>query len=215
MTQKVSLGFNVVLLVAVIYLFYAHFSGQSTVVEESPVEDVVADSVQTDLPDVGPNAKIAYVNIDSLNANYEFLTDMQNDLIAEQTKMEGRVAARAKEVQEKLLALQQRQYTSQQEVQAAEMEAQNMQIELENYRARLANELMDKEVEHQKKLYENVRMFIERYNEEHDFDYVLNYSKIGGAILFTNESLDITNDVIAGLNEEYKKQQETPEAPAE
>ena len=58
--KNFSIGLNIVLLIAVIVLYVLHFSGKTKNVEE-----------QTGLSAVVPNAKIVYINMDSLLSNYE------------------------------------------------------------------------------------------------------------------------------------------------
>jgi outer membrane protein len=41
--------------------------------------------------------------------------------------------------------------------------------------------------------------YIELYNEEKGYDYILSYSK-DGSILYANKENDITRDIIEGMN---------------
>ncbi|MEO0311436.1 MAG: hypothetical protein RIQ89_1093, partial [Bacteroidota bacterium] len=44
--------------------------------------------------------------------------------------------------------------------------------------------------------------FLRTFAAQNNFSYVLGYQKSGG-ILFANDSLDVTQDVISGLNAAY------------
>ncbi len=55
------------------------------------------------------------------------------------------------------------------------------------------------------KVYYAVKDFIERYNEEHQFALILTTSAATNTVLNENPGLDITADVLKGLNEEYIK----------
>jgi len=42
--------------------------------------------------------------------------------------------------------------------------------------------------------------FIEAYNKDKHFDFVFTYTASGSQILYVNKALDITQDVIDGMN---------------
>jgi outer membrane protein len=51
-------------------------------------------------------------------------------------------------------------------------------------------------------LIDSVMNFLKRYNDKYKFDYILGFTK-GGNILFANDTLDVTQDVIKELNSAY------------
>jgi outer membrane protein len=53
-------------------------------------------------------------------------------------------------------------------------------------------------------LYKQIRAYIEKYNKDNKYEYVLGYS-LGGGILFADKSLDVTQKIIEGLNKAYKE----------
>ena len=46
--------------------------------------------------------------------------------------------------------------------------------------------------------------FLTEYNKDKRFVYILSYTK-GGFILYKDEALDITKEVVDGMNEKLKK----------
>ena len=50
-----------------------------------------------------------------------------------------------------------------------------------------------------KEIHDNLHDYIEIYNEEKGYDYILSYSK-ESSILFANKVLDVTQDIIDGMN---------------
>ncbi|MGN6476500.1 MAG: OmpH family outer membrane protein, partial [Flavipsychrobacter sp.] len=105
---------------------------------------------------------------------------IQNDYIAMQRKMQaGTLTPAEKDAGEKRL----------------------MQME-ESYRTRkdaLQVQLVKEQDEFNKKLQAELDAFLAEYNKDKKFDYILSYSK-GGSIMFANKSLDITEDVLKGMN---------------
>jgi len=51
-------------------------------------------------------------------------------------------------------------------------------------------------------LLDSVTNFLNRFNHEHNFDYILGYNKAGN-IFLTNPEYDLTDIVVEGLNTEY------------
>ena len=57
----------------------------------------------------------------------------------------------------------------------------------------------------QEVLYNKVAEYLKTYAKTKGYKMVLTYSKGNSAILFADESLDVTKEVIKGLNEAYAK----------
>jgi ABC-type molybdate transport system substrate-binding protein len=70
----------------------------------------------------------------------------------------------------------------------------NKELQMQN----LGIELEEKNME----LNKNVKQFLAKFNNG-KFDYILSYSDLMPTILLTNPKLDITPEVLSGLNEEY------------
>ena len=51
-------------------------------------------------------------------------------------------------------------------------------------------------------VYDKVQEFLTQYAEEKELEMVLSYTR-GGAIWYSKKALDVTEDVIAGLNKKY------------
>jgi outer membrane protein len=53
----------------------------------------------------------------------------------------------------------------------------------------------------------NVQDYLKKKSQEHNYSYVLGYVKESN-LLYVNDSLDITRQVVSGLNAEYKASEE-------
>ena len=67
---------------------------------------------------------------------------------------------------------------------------------------RLVNELSAEEQKNNIALRDSINNFLTEYNKAHGYDLIL--SKMADNILLANEALDITKEVIEGLNERYQ-----------
>jgi outer membrane protein len=52
-------------------------------------------------------------------------------------------------------------------------------------------------------LYAKLSSYLKEYNKGKNYTFILGYQK-GGGILFANDSLDITREVLDGLNKEFE-----------
>ena len=205
--KNLSLIINGILAIAVAILFYQvntlKNNGVSTGSEEDTSENknpIIVNSA-SNLAD----AKIAYINTDSINEHYAYIADFTKVLKAKKSSIENQMQSLTAKFQQEYEAFQQsaqtgiasesdliKQKTSlerqQQEIANKELQMQNLGIELE-----------EKNIE----LNKNVKDFLAKYNNG-KFDYVLSYSDMMPTILLVNPKLDITNDILKGINEEYK-----------
>ena len=139
--------------------------------------------------------KIAYVEVDSLMTRYEFCKEYS--LILE--KKGQALQAAANNFQQKL---QQNAYTREQAEQIqAGLQKQN--ADLEALQQRLGAEFQEETNKFNAALRDSLQHFIAKYNKDKKYTMIL--SKSGDNILYADKGIDITNDVIAGLNKAYKK----------
>ena len=88
--------------------------------------------------------------------------------------------------------------------QAASVQAaiQRQQNDLQELQARLENELATETAKFNEALRDSLQNILKDYNKDKKFDLIL--SKAGDNILLAEKKLDITQDVINGLNKRYK-----------
>ncbi len=192
MNNNTSLIWNVVLSLAVAVLFFLHFSSKSSDAGAAADGAVVA------------GRRTVYVQVDSLLKNYDFFKDTRKELENKNFQLENELTTKGRSLQNEVAFFQQRAATMTPE-QARSTEAQLMkkQQDLMAYRDQSAQALGQEEAKKNEELYKNIRSYIDKYNKENGYEYVLGYS-LGGGILFANPSLDVTQKIIDGLNKEYK-----------
>jgi len=71
----------------------------------------------------------------------------------------------------------------------------------------LSLELMEEEQVMNRQVLFAIMEFLEEYNMKHNFQYILS-NTLGGALLYANDTLDITTDVLKGLNKKYHEETE-------
>ncbi|MFZ4753540.1 MAG: OmpH family outer membrane protein [Chitinophagaceae bacterium] len=155
--------------------------------------------------------KIAYVDIDTLEANYDYLKKKKAEFETRQKNIDAELERMANTLQNEYIALQKKAQNgelSQSEGEAAQQRLMQKQNELENKRSTLGNKYLKDQEDFNKEIHDNLHEYIKEYNEEMGYDYILSYSK-DGSILYANDALDITRDVIDGMNSSNIKPKST------
>ena len=86
-----------------------------------------------------------------------------------------------------------------------EEELTRRQQEFPMLQQKMMAQLQERQLEDNKKLLNAVYAFIKDYNSKNQkYNIILSRSYISSSILYADEGLDITNEIIKGLNQEYK-----------
>ena len=154
----------------------------------------------------GEGMKIAYVEVDSLMTQYNFAKDYSVTLQKKSNNARNTLNHKGNALQAAMANFQQKLNNNgfQSREQAASQQAaiQRQQNDLQELQARLENELASETAKFNEALRDSLQNFLKSYNEDKKFDLIL--SKAGDNILMGNKKLDITQDVINGLNKRYK-----------
>lgn len=150
--------------------------------------------------------KIVYVNSDSLLNEYEYFKSIRNQFEEKSKKAQADLNAKGTAFQREVAQYQQQANSMSADQRAAtEERLARKQQELATYNQNASNALANEEAAENEKLYEKVSVFLKKFAKEKGYKMVLTYSKGNSSILYADESLDVTKEVVAGLNEAYKK----------
>lgn len=154
----------------------------------------------------GEGLKIAYVEVDSLMTQYNFAKDYSVTLQKKSNNARNTLNQKGNALQAAMANFQQKLNNNgfQSREQAASQQAaiQRQQNDLQELQARLENELANETSKFNEALRDSLQNFLKSYNQDKKYDLIL--SKAGDNILMGNKKLDITQDVINGLNKRYK-----------
>ncbi|HYG38444.1 MAG TPA: OmpH family outer membrane protein [Cytophagales bacterium] len=192
--KNLSIALNIVLLIAVIVLYVLHFS------------DKKDSAISTSNPTIDAGElTIAYVNSDSLVKNYNLYKQLSKTLEEKRDKLGKNFAVREKGFQNEVNKFQQSaQRMSPGEIQAREENLMMKRQGLLQEQERLSQELMQDQAVLNDSLYTKITKFLDDYSKQKNYHLVLSHQQ-GGAILYGHDSLEITREVIKGLNEEFDK----------
>jgi outer membrane protein len=155
---------------------------------------------------VAENEKIVFVNSDSLLTKYEYFKALKVKMETKSKAAENDYAARQQSFQREVQQYQAQQNTLPADQRAAtEQRLQRKGQELQAYQQNAGAALQNESAKENETLYNKVADYLKEYAKTKGYKMVLSYSKGNSSILFADNSLDVTSEVIKGLNEAYTK----------
>ena len=193
--RNLSMVLNVILIIAVAALYYLYFKENRTII--SPVER----QNQSFIP--LPSTGIVYVNSDSLLNQYAFYKNERSKFEASQNRIKNELKTQG-EILQGEVDLYQKQAIGMTDMERAKKEEQLTikQQQIMQRKEELLNKLDEEQGKSSEELYVRLNQYLKKFNKSRNYNFVLGFQK-GGGILFANDSLNITRDVVDGLNKEY------------
>ena len=198
---------NIVLIIAVLILFFLHFdSNKSYETRIAAIENSSTGKDSTaaviDMNDLPAYAgAVVYINQDSLNENCKKIKKKAEQAQKKVTKLQNDYNTKKATAEQKLLELDQKSQTANQfEMAKLQGEFQRIQLEFQQYEQKIQKQLLDIEGKNYTILKTYVVDAIERVNTNGHFDYVMIYNEQADFILPFNDSLDITNLIIQEID---------------
>jgi outer membrane protein len=189
--------FNIVLAVAVVILYILHFTSKP----QGPVFVNANDSTMLSMPGVGA----VYVNGDSLLENYDYFKNAKKEFESKTLRTEKEIEAK-RSVLELEFTNYQKMASSMSPEQRARTEESLMRKEqdLRLFSENAAAKLQEDQSKFNEQLFDKVSKYLKEHTKEKSYKIVFNFTK-GSGILYANDSLDITQEVLEGLNKQYKE----------
>jgi outer membrane protein len=153
-------------------------------------------------------AKIAFVNIDSLQEKYTWFKQKKSEFEQKEKNLATALQNKAAAFQNEYAALQEKAQGGTVPPAQLQQEGEKMQQKQQSLvaeRDRKTKELMDETQKFNSELMKKINEVLSTLQKDKGYDYVIRHSKeSGSAFLYVNDKLDITNDVLGILNAEKK-----------
>lgn len=150
--------------------------------------------------------QIAFVNTDTLFEKYDLFKNIKGQLEKKNRTLENDLGNRLRNLENEMVEAQQRAqaggYTPNQ-MRDKEQEMMRKQESLAEYKAAQTEKMMEEERKLNRQLMDAIKGFMGTYGPENNLNYVLGYTE-GGGILYAVDSLNITQQVLTGLNKKYR-----------
>ena len=149
---------------------------------------------------------LAYVEVDSLLTQYEFCIKEKAALEAKSKQYEAQINAKMSQFQKASVDFQQKvqsgAFTSQTQGEAAQQRLIRLQQEGAKLQQDVQQRMLKAQEKFNKTLRDSVQSFLKDYNREKHYDMII--SKQGDNVLYANDKLYITKEVVDGLNKRFK-----------
>lgn len=190
---------NIILLIGLILLYIFHFTGIGTKSKHNP--NATAPVVAKD-----GVLKIACIDSDTLLAKYQYAIDLQEELNkykdAQEKSYQEQVAKFNKDYQN-FIQTGENMTLSQQ--QATEAELKQRAEKLGALEGELTQKVMQKQMDSNIELLNRIFAFVREYNAANQqFDVIIRKTFNDSPTMYINPAMDITDEIIQGLNDEYK-----------
>lgn len=192
--KNLSLILNAILFVAVAVLYFLFLSGK---------KDGSATSVKAP-----SGLKIAYINSDSVLKYYDYFKDNKTILEAKGKKLDSDLQNRAQSLQNDINAYQRNvSNLTIGQAKAVEEDLAKKQQNFRLYQQSIEQELMNDQSKMNVALYGKITEFLKKYAQDSNLEVVFKYDT-SSDVLYGSAGIDISQDVIKGLNEQYKAEKE-------
>ena len=152
------------------------------------------------------NMKIAFVEIDSLLTKYNFWNDLSEQMLKKEENIRTtlnekgkKLEAEAREFERKI---QNNGFTSRERAEQEQARLMKQQQELQELQQKLANDLAAENQKNSLELRDSINSFLNEYNKNKGYDLIISNTAFDN-LLYGNPALNITNEIVEGLNARY------------
>ena len=195
---------NTSLILSVISLIAVVVFGVLTLTKGGKQAEPATEEAATEAAQKGD---IVYVDLDRILMEYDMANDLRSVVETKVQNIQAEVNRRGQKLEKEVTAYQEKIQKGLMTRSVAEVQGQKLQqeeLDFNNYAAQKQQEIQEEQVVMMNQLGDAIQTFINKYNEEKQYAMIITNS--GGAPVITADAnLDITEAVLAGLNEEYIK----------
>jgi len=157
------------------------------------------------------NKGIAYINVDSMLLNYKYYKDLETKLTKKYNRAEDKFNKKRSDLEKEVMAFKQKEanngFLSQQSYQMQGQELMRKEQELQDLNMKLSQDIEQHKMELDKQIQDTIFNFIESWNKEAGYDFILTK----GAIIYAKKGSDITPTILDLLNKRYDEQNKKEE----
>lgn len=153
----------------------------------------------------GAGFKIAYFDMDSLEAHYDYFKEAQAQVKSQENAMTQELSSLDRSNQKKIETWRQKgNAMTQAEGEQAQREYQEMQQQFASRKQNLEQALYKSTEDLKTKIRKAIEDYLKEYNRQKNYSYVIQYD--ANSFVYAKDSVyNITADLVDGLNAAYKK----------
>lgn len=168
-------------------------------------DEKAAPEKQTKTVDAGSLPNYRYVDLDTLLTKYILAKDYNEEMIRMQENLENETKRHQTSLQSLATQIQNKAqnngYLSQESFDTDQQKLASMQANAEKSVGVMQQKYAEAAAKAQQAVNDSILSFVEEYNKKHGYDAIFNKA----AALHFNPDLDITDEIVEGLNARYNK----------
>ncbi len=185
---------NVLLTLVCGFLLISHFGGKGG--------KAGAKKGNGDTTSLMTSFRMAYFELDSVEANYKYVQDVKKEIAQKEDAYNNESKRIDQTYRNKYEELASKQYTSAAEQEAAQNTLAQLGEKLKGEKQQLEMDLQKFALDRNLKVKQEIEKYIKSYNTPQRYTYILSYEP--GFLYYLDTSMNITREVIKGLNDTYK-----------
>ena len=194
--KKTNLVLNIISLAAVVVLFVLHFTSPKN--SETTPRTVVETS----------NGGIVYIRLDSVINAYDMYNDLRITLEGKVSSIENEINKKGRALENDIKSFQEKMgkgLLTRSQAETMSEELQRRQQELQLYSQQKQMEIAEEENVMINQVMNEIRLFVANYNSHNNYSLILTTTEATNTIISGESALDISKEIIDGLNREYIK----------
>ena len=193
------LAWNVVLTIIAGYLLISHFSRKSDKVDSATKVSGKSHSADTS------SFRIAYFEMDSIESNLDMVKAVKAEIAKKDEEYNYGLGQIDFTYQKKLQEYQAKSSTmTQADYEKAQADVRQLEQTLKTRKQELDQQYQAFVMQRNLSVKKKIEDFLARYNKDGKYSYIVAYEQ--GLFYYKDTAYNITNDVIHGLNLEYKNE---------
>ena len=193
--KNISTLLFVLLFAMVAVLYYFQFAGKKNNTAKTTSADSSAKKINA-----------AYVDIDSLENNYEYFKDQQKSFEKKRDSIDKALNSDFDAIErERLQFIQKGNAITEIEAENFKAQYQQKMQNLESKKQQLSKELGEKQNLMMDNVLNKIEAYMKEYNKTCNYSFVFGVAKGNMMFLHKDTACNITHEILKGLNDEYRK----------
>jgi outer membrane protein len=170
------------------------------------LRNIGSSSVSTQTTDSTTNIKIAYVDLDSIQEKYTFYKEKTKEFEKKKEDADRDLNNAFQKIEAERIAFAKRgESITQAEYENFQRSYQSKMQNLEQQKMVMENNIAGEGIKTMDDLKGRINEFLKEYNKKKGYSYIFSYSSSLNVLFYKDSAYNITDEVVAGLNESYKK----------
>ena len=155
-----------------------------------------------------PQGSIVYIQLDSLINQYDMFNDLKSELESKAQAIQDDLTKKGRSFESAVKDFEtkiNKGLLTRSQAEEQQLKLSERQQNLQNLSQQKQYEMAEEEAVMSRKVMDAVQTYLKKYNDEKGYAMIITTSAATNTVIVGNPALDITQDVLAGLNDEYIK----------